>query len=215
MNTVLASSSVVALVVYTGIDSRASMNSSHPRTKVGLVDLEINNLSKALAFVTIVMSLTMVALDGMRPLWYVYAIRFLILFSSIIPISLRVNLDMGKAFYSYCIMNDDKIPATIVRTSTIPEELGRIDYLLTDKTGTLTKNEMEMKKVHMGTLAYGTEGMSEIRDHVLAVIAEFASDHNTFGFARKRGIANRVFDIVLGLSLCHNVIYCKLGDSND
>lgn len=49
--------------------------------------------------------------------------------------SLRVNLDMGKAAYGWMIMKDDNIPGTVVRTSTIPEELGRLVYLLTDKTG--------------------------------------------------------------------------------
>jgi phospholipid-translocating ATPase len=36
--------------------------------------------------------------------------------------------------------NDNDIPGTIVRTSTIPEELGRMEYIFTDKTGTITKN---------------------------------------------------------------------------
>ena len=55
-------------------------------------------------------------------------------------ISLRVNLDMGKTVYAQQIMTDSEIPNTIVRTSTLPEELGRIEYLLSDKTGTLTQN---------------------------------------------------------------------------
>jgi phospholipid-translocating ATPase len=72
-----------------------------------------------------------------------------LLLSYIIPISLRVNLDMAKIYYSYCIYNDNEIEGTIPRNSTIPEELGRIQYLLTDKTGTLTKNDMIFKKLAM------------------------------------------------------------------
>ena len=55
-------------------------------------------------------------------------------------LSLRVNLDMEKTVYAHLIMNDAEIPNTIVRTSTLPEELGRITYLFSDKTGTLTQN---------------------------------------------------------------------------
>ena len=46
-------------------------------------------------------------------------------------------------------MRDKAIPGTVVRNSTIPEELGRIHYLFSDKTGTLTQNVMVFKKLQM------------------------------------------------------------------
>jgi phospholipid-translocating ATPase len=41
-NTVVASGTALGLVVYTGKETRSSMNNSQPRSKVGLLDLEVN-----------------------------------------------------------------------------------------------------------------------------------------------------------------------------
>lgn len=45
-NTVLAAGSAIGFVIYTGPETRAVMNTSHPETKVGLLDFEINKLAK-------------------------------------------------------------------------------------------------------------------------------------------------------------------------
>ncbi|GAA6002729.1 aminophospholipid-translocating P4-type ATPase NEO1 [Rhodotorula paludigena] len=212
-NTVLAAGNAVGLVVYTGRETRAVMNTSQPGTKVGLLDHEINRLAKILCAVTFALSVILVALNGFRGHWWVYVFRFLILFSSIIPISLRVNLDMGKTVYAHQIMHDTEIPDTIVRTSTLPEELGRIEYLLSDKTGTLTQNEMELKKLHLGTMSYGVDSMDEVAHQLATALGEekaVAANNLTTGVALaatrgRRDMSSRVKDLVLALGLCHNV----------
>ena len=222
-NTVLASKTTVhAVVVYTGAQTRAALSTSPSRSKTGLLEHEINSLTKILCILTALLSFALVALEGFdNPggrKWYVAVMRFLILFSTIVPISLRVNLDMGKSVYAWFIHRDAGIPGTVVRTSTIPEDLGRIEYLLSDKTGTLTRNEMELRKVHVGTVSYGGDAMEEVSRYVKQAFAlsEGQSAGTLFtpsaGFnpptgatRTRREIGLRVRDLVLALALCHNV----------
>ncbi|CAJ0841821.1 6204_t:CDS:10 [Entrophospora sp. SA101] len=197
MNTVLASGTAIGFVIYTGKDTRAVMNTSHPETKIGLLDKEINRLSKILFLVTLLLSFTLIALNNFRGLWYIYLCRFLILFSSIIPIGLRVNLDMGKSVYAYQIMHDNEIPYTIVRTN------------------------MELKKLHMGTMSYSSDTMDEISSQLEIAFGQPGIYKENFFYTTRastslqtpslvgkgrRDMTSRIRDIILALALCHNVI---------
>uniref|UniRef100_A0A9L0JJT7 Phospholipid-transporting ATPase n=1 Tax=Equus asinus TaxID=9793 RepID=A0A9L0JJT7_EQUAS len=205
-----ARGTVVGVVLYTGRELRSVMNTSNPRSKIGLFDLEVNCLTKILFGALVVVSLVMVALQHFAGRWYLQIIRFLLLFSNIIPISLRVNLDMGKIVYSWVIRRDAKVPGTVVRSSTIPEQLGRISYLLTDKTGTLTQNEMVFKRLHLGTVAYGLDSMDEVQSHIFSIYTQQSQDPPaqkgpTLTTKVRRTMSSRVHEAVKAIALCHNV----------
>jgi phospholipid-translocating ATPase len=83
------------------------MNSKLPTSKVALVDREINYLSKILFGLMLILSMIIVVLNGFHGDWMMFYFRVVLLLSSIIPISLRVNLDLAKMWYSYCINRDE------------------------------------------------------------------------------------------------------------
>lgn len=80
------------------------------------------------------------------------------------PISLLVTLEMVKFIQGIFISLDEKMisrklnipdqPAT-VQSSNLNEELGQIEYIFSDKTGTLTCNDMEFKKCCIEGVTYG------------------------------------------------------------
>lgn len=207
-NTVVASGTAIGIVIYTGRETRSVMNNSEARSKVGLLDLEINQLTKVCVAAVIGLAFVMILLKGFEGPWYRYFLRFVLLFSYIVPISLRVTLDMGKMVYSWMIQQDTDIPGTVVRSTTIPEEMGRVVYLLTDKTGTLTQNEMVMKKLHLGSVSFGAESFGDVAEHLKAALtlSPGASGANLAQGARvRRSMSTRVQEAVRAIALCHNV----------
>ena len=163
-STVVASQKIIGIVIYTGKETRAQMNSSTPKIKIGILDDELNTLNKYLFVIMFALSLILTLLKGFYLTMIFTFIKFIILFCAIIPIALRVNLDVSKTWFSYVISKDQSIPETIARNSTIPEELGRISYIFSDKTGTLTKNEMIFKKIAMETEQFGEESFNDLKD---------------------------------------------------
>jgi phospholipid-transporting ATPase len=53
------------------------------------------------------------------------------------------------------ILCDEKKMQTKVQSSNLNEELGQIDFVFSDKTGTLTQNIMEFKKISINGITYG------------------------------------------------------------
>ena len=59
-NTVVASGTAIGIIIYTGPECRATMNNATPTTKVGLIDIELNNITKLLFAATMALSILMV-----------------------------------------------------------------------------------------------------------------------------------------------------------
>ncbi|XP_075058290.1 phospholipid-transporting ATPase IF isoform X2 [Mixophyes fleayi] len=87
-------------------------------------------------------------------------LAFLVLYNFIIPISLYVTVEMQKFLGSFFIgwdldlYHEESDQRAQVNTSDLNEELGQVEYVFTDKTGTLTENEMQFRECSVNGIKY-------------------------------------------------------------
>lgn len=108
----------------------------------------------------------------------IHLVTALILYGYLIPISLYVSIEVVKVLQATFInkdihMYDEETGNTAnARTSNLNEELGQVDTILSDKTGTLTCNQMDFLKCSIAGTSYGTRA-SEVE---LAAAKQMAMD---------------------------------------
>ncbi|KAI7902367.1 uncharacterized protein BX663DRAFT_510883 [Cokeromyces recurvatus] len=91
----------------------------------------------------------------------------LILYQNIVPISLYISVEIVKTLAAYFIFADldmyyapNDTPC-IPKTWNISDDLGQIEYVFSDKTGTLTQNVMEFRKCTINGTSYGIAATTE------------------------------------------------------
>ncbi|KAI5809953.1 phospholipid-translocating P-type ATPase [Peziza echinospora] len=95
-------------------------------------------------------------IDGVVAFW-----AAVILFQNLVPISLYISIEIVKLLQAYFIYSDVQMyyakidyPCT-PKSWNISDDLGQIEYIFSDKTGTLTQNVMEFKKCTINGVPYG------------------------------------------------------------
>ncbi|GFG30600.1 hypothetical protein Cfor_10512 [Coptotermes formosanus] len=173
---------VIGCAVYTGQETKLALNSKLTSNKFSTVEKSINSF--LLFFLLLLVTEVAVSIAfkyavesddkyksylGPQSDTGVSGViqdlfSFVILYNYIIPISLYVTVEMQKFFGSlffkwdkelYCEKIDQ--PA-ICNTSDLNEELGQVEYLFTDKTGTLTENNMWFRRCSVAGIPYLEDG---------------------------------------------------------
>ncbi|CAN6248203.1 unnamed protein product [Urochloa humidicola] len=204
------------VAVYTGNETKSGMSRGTAEPKLTAADAMIDKLTIAIFLFQIVVVLVLGYFgniwkdtQGLKQ-WYllypaegpwydflVIPLRFELLCSIMIPISIKVTLDLAKGVYAKFIDWDEQMfdwetntPANSANTA-ISEDLGQVEYILSDKTGTLTENRMIFKRCCISNTMYGDDNRDALTD-VRLLNAISCNDPDVIKFLTVMALCNTV-----------------------
>ncbi|KNE56612.1 phospholipid-translocating P-type ATPase, flippase [Allomyces macrogynus ATCC 38327] len=226
---------ICGVVVYTGHETKLMRNASAAPIKTtaleGATNRQILVLCGLLLFMALACSVgtQVLTAEWTSTAWYLLLgeaslspvvlflsnlATFWVLFNNLIPISLIVTMEMVKFANADLIASDLQmyyVPAdmpAVVRTSSLVEELGQVQYIFSDKTGTLTCNIMQFMECTIGGVRYAESVPEPPPD---APMATFASLRGRLAYAAAQsgGMGDHdatAHEFLTLLSVCHTVL---------
>ncbi|CAG9328551.1 unnamed protein product [Blepharisma stoltei] len=215
---------IFGVVIYTGHETKIMLNSKHPPSKISNVLKKMNKILYSVfafqIFICILFAALSVSWQNHNSKDHVYLelehnahagnfiiniLTFWISYSHLIPISLYVALEIVKLMLCHLISQDlsmyyepDNKPA-FCRSSDLVEELGQVEFIFSDKTGTLTCNMMEFRKCMINYIVYGTNssvfGEEDTRPHEILQDATNQEHLNFLNFFRLITACHTVFPV--------------------
>ena len=139
---------------------------------------------------------------------------FLVIFNNIVPISLYVTLEVQKFLGSMFLVWDRDLydpetdePAKC-NSSDLNEELGQIEILFSDKTGTLTENIMIFKEASIGGVQYDSQALKRIKTTFSSFTNDAMSkneDSDNLEAIQNPEEDIKIAEFLTALSVCHTV----------
>ncbi|CAA7271006.1 unnamed protein product [Cyclocybe aegerita] len=173
----------IGVVLFTGLDSKIVMNSGGTPSKRSKVERQMNPQVFINLILLAVMSVVCAIADSSLEKQYyplgapwLYGADLpddnpringlitwafaLLTFQDIVPISLYISIEVVRTlqaafiYYDYDIYYKKTKQATQARSWNLSDDLGQIEYIFSDKTGTLTQNSMVFRMCSIGGKAY-------------------------------------------------------------
>uniref|UniRef100_A0A452R1X7 P-type ATPase C-terminal domain-containing protein n=1 Tax=Ursus americanus TaxID=9643 RepID=A0A452R1X7_URSAM len=175
---------IFGVAIYTGMETKMALNYKSKSQKRSAVEKSMNTfliiyliILISEAIISTILKYTWQAEEKWDEPWYNQKtehqrnsskilrfisdfLAFLVLYNFIIPISLYVTVEMQKFLGSFFIgwdldlYHEESDQKAQVNTSDLNEELGQVEYVFTDKTGTLTENEMQFRECSINGIKY-------------------------------------------------------------
>lgn len=224
------------VALYCGQETKIQMNNRHAASKTGRIEDYLNVAVKLIfaAQVTLV-TVSVISLyalgyenksnlpyvypagqgdTSILPLWLEQWFVFLLLFNNFIPISLYVTIELVNVGQSSLIMSDKEIYQPeldcpcVVRSSNLCQELGMVSNIFSDKTGTLTRNEMKFVQFVVDGKFYEVGEMPASGDNSSPVLQAILG---VKGDVTKKAHADKLLNFLRTLAVCHTVVREKNG----